>query len=96
MAKAKTATVSQSTEQRLPGAEDPTIPEIHQAAAALLDVRSRRIALTKEESEAETVVVTAMKKNDREYYNVDGLEVTINHGKDKAKVAHVASDGDGE
>ena len=94
MARAKKAAVTQSTEQRLPGAEDPTIPEIHQAAASLLDVRSRRIALTKEEGDAEKIVVEAMKKNDRDYYNVDGLEVTINHGKDKAKVAHTSSGGD--
>ena len=87
----KSAAVKLAEEQNLPGVEDNKIPEIHQAGAALLDVRSRRIALTKEEDEAEQTVVAAMVKNEREYYNVDGLEISMKKGKTKCKVAHVSS-----
>lgn len=79
--------------QNLPGMEDMGIPEIQEAAAGLLDARTRRIALTKEENEAEIVVVNAMKKNDREYYRHDGLEVSLTEGKTKAKVKYAEGAG---
>jgi hypothetical protein len=85
----------QDPNQNLPTLEDEDreIPEIQQAGASLLDVRTRRIALTKEEKEAENLVVGAMKKHEREFYSFKGLEVSLEHGKDKAKVKH-GSDGE--
>lgn len=94
MAKAK---ASQNPNQNLPTLddEDREIPEIQQAGASLLDVRTRRIALTKEEKEAENLVVAAMKKHERDFYSFKGLEVSVKHGKDKAKVKY-GSNGDGD
>lgn len=87
MAKAKT---EQDPNQSLPTLSDVEreIPEIQQAGASLLDVRTRRIALTKEEKEAENLVVTAMQKHDRDFYSFKGLEVYLEEGKTKAKVKH--------
>lgn len=94
MAKAK---AEQDPNQNLPTLSDPEreIPEIQQAGASLLDVRTRRIALTKEEKEAENLVVTAMRKHDRDFYSFKGLEVYLEEGKTKAKVKHEGN-GDGE
>ena len=80
------AAVKKSKSQSLPTMEDMGVPEIQQAAASLLDLRTRRISLTKEESEAEASVVAAMEKSGREFYAHDGLEVTVQKGKTKAKV----------
>lgn len=93
MAKAK---AEMDPNQNLPTLEDGDreIPEIQQAGASLLDVRTRRIALTKEEKTAEDVLVKAMQKNERDFYSFKGLEVTLEEGKCKAKVKHVASDED--
>lgn len=83
----------QNPDQNLPGLSDEEreIPEIQQAGASLLDVRTRRIALGKEEKAAENLVVTAMKKHERDFYSFKGLEVSLEHGKDKAKVKHEAT-----
>ncbi len=96
MAKAK-AEAEQDADQSLPGlsSEEREIPEIQQAGATLLDVRTRRIALNAEEKTAQDLVIAAMQKHDRDYYNYKGLEVYLEEGKTKAKVKH-ASNGDGE
>ena len=87
---ARAAALKKVEEQPLPtmSDEDLVIPEIQESAASLLDIRTRRIALTKEEDEAEKLVVKAMEKNDRDYYNHDGLEVTVSKGRSKAKVKY--------
>jgi hypothetical protein len=90
------ASVQRADKQNLPGMADMGIPEIQQAAAGLLDVRSRRIALTKEEDESEQMVVKVMEKNSKDYYNHDGLEVSLTKGKTKAKVKHAESNGAGD
>lgn len=94
MARAK---AKQDPNQNLPTLSDKEreIPEIQQAGAALLDVRTRRIALNAEEKEHENLVVAAMQKHDRDYYCFRGLEVYLEEGKTKAKVKH-ASNGDGD
>lgn len=61
MAKAK---AQQDQNQNLPTLSDQEreIPEIQQAGASLLDVRTRRIALNAEEKSAQDLVIAAMKK----------------------------------
>jgi len=85
----KLAAVKKKAEsQPLPTMEDMGLPEVQSAAASLLDIRTRRIALTKEESDAEQTLIKVMQKQEppRDFYSHDGLEVTIAKGKDKAKV----------
>lgn len=95
MAKAK---ASQDPNQNLPtlSDEEREIPEIQSAGAALLEVRTRRLAALKEEKGAEGTLIGIMKKHDREHYSFKGLEVSLEDGKTKAKVKHVPSDGDEE
>jgi hypothetical protein len=94
MAKAK---AEQDPNQNLPtlSNDEREIPEIQQAGATLLDVRTRRIALNAEEKTAQDLVISAMQKHDRDYYSFKGLEVYLEEGKTKAKVKH-ASNGDGD
>lgn len=89
------AAVSQTEDQNLPGLDDADreIPEIQQAAATLLDVRTRRIQLGKEEKAQEKLVVAAMQKHERDFYSFRGLEVSLETGATKAKVKH-GDDGD--
>ncbi|MCI0443018.1 hypothetical protein L0152_07350 [bacterium] len=71
---------------RLPGTEETLIKEIVDAAEAYKELRDERMELTKRESDAQQALLNAMRRNDLDEYNFDGLRCYIIHGKDKVKV----------
>ena len=93
---AKASATKKAETQNLPTMEDMGIPEIQEAAATLIDITSRRAALSKEETEANKRVVEVMQKHDRDYYHHDGLTVEVSKGKTKAKAKYEGDGDDGE
>ena len=71
-----------------------TIKEIADAAEELHKIRTERIALTKQEDAAQSVLISVMEKHKLDVYKFeDGprrLTVTIEPGKTKAKVREAA------
>ena len=71
------------------------IPEIEAAAKQYVEVRDRRMALTKDEVEAHGVLLEAMKKAGVDFYpTTEGLNCTRT-SKEKVKVSH-AKDSDAD
>lgn len=69
----------------LPGMEPPSIKAIDKAAEAYVDVRDRRMELTKEEVVAQLNLVAVMRENKLDTYEFDGQTVAL-VSKVKAKV----------
>jgi hypothetical protein len=76
----------------LPGLEDRTIAELETLAADYADIRDRRIALNKEEGDLKARVMAEMRRQQKETYKRDGIEIRIVHGDDDVKVK-VAKEG---
>ena len=74
----------QKKQTRLPGTEQPSIPEIDEAAGALIAANSDRGAASARVKNAQENLLAVMKKNDKEHYKVNGIEAWIDHGKVKA------------
>jgi len=70
----------------LAGMEDAAIDELEDAAKKYAGIRDRRMALTKQEVDAQDLVLTLMKRHEKEHYNRDGIEIKIIHESEKAKV----------
>lgn len=80
---------------------DTAIDEIDDAAAHYVKVRDKRMALTKDEVEANTALLSVMKAHKKQQYTYrDGEEtlvVSIKKGEEKAKVKRLgAKDDDDE
>lgn len=84
-------------QQSLPGMEDTAIPEIENAAEAYAEIRDRRMALTKQETEARDTVLSAMKKHGKRTYRHGEIdaEITVEQEKLKVKI-HKLTEGDQE
>lgn len=72
-------------QDRLPGTEQPSIPEIDEAAGALIAANSERGAASARVKSAQEHLLAVMKKNGKEHYKVNGIEAWIDHGSEKAK-----------
>jgi hypothetical protein len=89
MAKAKS--------QDLPGMEDRGIPELEEVAVAYADIRDRRIALNREESELKKTTLTLMKKYDKTIYIRGEVDIRVTEGEPDVKVkVKKPKDVDGE
>lgn len=73
----------------IPGTEQKSIKEIDDAAEAYVEIRDKRMALTKKEVEAQATLVAAMAKHNLTAYRCtstdDPLDVTL-VSKTRAKV----------
>ena len=72
-------------QKKLPGMADVSIQEIDDAAAAFVDVRDNRMALTREEVEASEKLLEVMRKHKLTTYSYDGKTVSIT-SQQKVKV----------
>lgn len=78
--------VGELIEPRLPGMEDSAIEELEDAAKRYVGVRDERMALTEREVDAKDLVLTLMKRHDKETYRRDGLEIKVVHTDESVKV----------
>lgn len=72
-----------------PGVSEPHVPEIEDIAEQYVDVRDRRMGLTKQEVEARGRLATVMHNHNLTRYTYDGKVVICEPGKDKLKVRTV-------
>lgn len=77
-----------------PGVGKPIVDEIDKAALAYIDVRDKRMALTKKEVELQVKLADAMHRHNLEVYEFDDLKVEIKKGGEKVKVKRVDPDAD--
>lgn len=84
----------------LPGLAPVVIPEIETAAEAYVTVRDRRMAATKQETDAQSTLLTVMKKHNLTTYRLgdgeDPLLILLVEGRTKVavrKVKHAESNG---
>lgn len=71
------------------GVSVPKIAEIEDVAEQYVDVRDRRMALTKQEVECRNRLATVMHNHDQTRYPYDGQVVICEPGKEKVKVKTV-------
>jgi len=71
---------------RLPGMEDAAIEELEDCARNYAKLRDRRIVLLNEEVDMKEDLLALMKRNNKEKYIHDGIEISITHEKEKVKV----------
>jgi YD repeat-containing protein len=72
-----------------PGISEPHVPEIEDIAEQYVDVRDRRMALTKQECDAKGRLITVMHNHNITRYTYDGKVVLCEPGKEKLKVSTV-------
>jgi hypothetical protein len=70
----------------LPGMEDRAIAELETLAADYADIRDRRIALNAEEGDLKSRVMAEMRRQKKELYKRNGIEIRIVRGDDDVKV----------
>lgn len=80
------AVVGELIEPRLPGMEDAAIDELEDAAKRYVGIRDDRMAMTEKEVDAKDLVLTLMKRHEKETYRRDGLEIKIVHEEETVKV----------
>lgn len=80
------AVVGELIEPRLPGMEDSAIEELEDAAKRYVTVRDERMALTEREVDSKDLVLTLMKRHDKQTYRRDGIEINIVHTEESVKV----------
>jgi hypothetical protein len=73
-------------QQSLPGMEDAAIDDLENAARSYASVRDRRMALTKQEVDANALVLKMMKEYGKTTYRRDGIEIYVVTTEEKAKV----------
>ena len=69
--------MARAKQQHLPGMAPPSIPELDAAAENYDRVKNRRVKLTDEETEAQAVLLAAMKKHKLTVYEYDGKLVVL-------------------
>lgn len=80
-------------QERLPGMEEPTIPDVEQAAEEYREIRDQRMKLQKDEGEAHDKLVQNMHKHGRTVYEFDGYKVEL-VTTEKARVRREKDDTD--
>lgn len=71
---------------RLPQMDDPQIEELEAAAEQYASIRDERIALNQDEHKLKEELLGLMKKNSKERYHRDGIEVRLVHEQETVKV----------
>lgn len=71
---------------RLPQMDDPQIEELESLAESYADVRDQRLALTPQEKKLKDDLLAAMKRNHKQLYRRDGIEIEIVPEGEKVKV----------
>lgn len=71
---------------RLPQMDDPQIEELEAAAEQYASIRDERIALNQDEHKLKEELLGLMKKNSKERYHRDGIEVRLVHEQGTVKV----------
>ncbi len=79
-----------------PGVEPIVIAEIDDAAGEYVGVRDQRMRLTKEETEARTQLLGAMRKHKLTEYRFDDRLVQVKEGETKLSVRKIAGEENGE
>lgn len=83
-------------QKKFEGIENEEIKEIRAAAESYVDVRDRRMALTKEEVDHRDKLLEVMEKHGCTEILMDDLSVEIIDGKKKVKVKRSDENGDGD
>lgn len=72
--------------ERLPGMQDAAIEDLEDAAREYANTRDDRMALLEAEVQLKEQLLDLMKKNKKEFYKRDGVEVRLVHEKESVKV----------
>lgn len=80
--------------ERLPGMEDSAIEDLEDCAREYANTRDDRMYLLEKEVEMKEKLLDLMKKNKKEFYKRDGVEVRLVHEKESVKVKVVKDDAD--
>jgi hypothetical protein len=73
-------------QESLPGMEDREITDLEDAARNYAAIRDQRMALTKKEVDLSDVLLQAMKRNKRDHYHRDGIDLKLIVEKEKVRV----------
>ena len=65
---------------------DRKIEQLHGLAEKYVDVRDERMGLTEKEVELKEGLLALMKKNKKQVYKYDGLEIRVVHSDESVKV----------
>ena len=71
---------------RLPQMDDAKIEELEFAAEQYAEIRDQRLALTPQEKKLKDDLLAAMKRNKKETYVRDGIEIRVVHEQETVKV----------
>lgn len=81
--------------QHLPGMEPPRIKELDKAARSYVQTRDERMALTKDEVNAKTLLLELMKKHQLTVYDTpEGQKVVVSSGPEQVTVRAAKEDTD--
>jgi len=83
-------------QKELPGMEAPVIKEIVEAAEDYVEIRDKRMELTKKETAATAHLMNMMEKNSVTEYIFDGKKAIIIEGGKKVKVRQLPAAEDFE
>lgn len=72
--------------ERLPGMQDAASEDLEDAAREYANTRDDRMALLEAEVQLKERLLDLMKKNKKEFYKRDGVEVRLVHEKESVKV----------
>lgn len=87
---------SKESTPRLPGTEDPEIPEIAEAGGKLIALESRLTGLKAKIKTTKEELLAALKANKKDHYIVGGIEAWIDSGKVQAKAKEVEAAEEGD
>jgi hypothetical protein len=79
---------------QIPGTERPEHKAIDKAAAAYIEIRDERMALTEKEVDARAVLAAKMHEHGLTSYRYDDYLVQLETGDEKVKVKKVDGDAD--
>jgi hypothetical protein len=79
------ATAKGAVEPRLPGTEDPEIPEIAEAGGKLIAAEAKLQGAKAKVKTAKEELLAALKKHKMDHYLVGGIEAWIDTGSETAK-----------
>ena len=80
-------------QKELPGMEDKHLEDLEENALAYAGVRDKRMALTRKEHDLKDILLTLMKRHEKQVYRVEEMEIKI-VAKDETVKVKILSDED--
>jgi len=81
-------------QKELPGMEDKHLEDLETAATEYAEVRDKRMALTRKETDLKDILLTLMKRHQKTIYRVEEMEIKVVAKDETVKVKILDGDED--